>query len=66
MNKDRELISSVPQAVFHVNDTGGFSCIPIGDDFKIDGSLTISAGNLRIVANNILKMLDEGGKYEWQ
>lgn len=67
MNPNREFISSKDLAVFYVNDAIVFSCIPIDvndptTDFKIttSGELTISAGNLRSVANKILRMLGEG------
>lgn len=67
MNPNREFISSKDLGVFWVNNAIVFSCIPIDvndptTDFKIttSGELTISAGNLRIMANNILRMLGEG------
>lgn len=67
MNPNREFIGSKDLAVFHVNDGVVFACIPIdvndpATDFKIttSGELTISAGNLRSVANDILRMLGEG------
>ena len=67
MNPNREPIDSKDLAVFYVNDGVGFVCIPIDvndptTDFKIttSGELTISAGNLRSVANDILRMLGEG------
>ena len=67
MNPNREIISSKDLAVFYVNDAIVFSCIPIDvndptTDFKIttSGELTISAGNLRLIANKILRMLGEG------
>ena len=67
MNPNREFIGSREMGVFHFNDGVVFSCLPIdlndpATDFKIttSGELIISAGNLREVANMILRMLGEG------
>ena len=68
MNPNREFIgNSAPLAVFHTNGDSAFACMPIDEfnpltDFKIitKGELTISAENLRRVANDILRMLGEG------
>lgn len=67
MNPNREIIDSKELGMFFVNDGVVFSCMPIDEndpatDFKIttSGELTISAGNLRVVANTILRMLGEG------
>lgn len=67
MNPNRELINSIPLAVFYTNGDTAFACMPIDEsnpltDFRIitKGELTISFGNLRRVANDILRMLGEG------
>ena len=65
MNPNREFIGkSTPLAVFFNGVDAAFACMPIDEtgDFKIitKGELIISAGNLRRVANDILRMLGEG------
>lgn len=68
MNPNREFIGSREMGVFHFNDGVVFGCIPIDandptTDFiitKTSGELIISAGDLREVANSILRMLGEG------
>ena len=67
MNPNREFIGAKEMGVCHFNDGVLFSCMPIdlndpATNFKIttSGELIISAGNLREVANMILRMLGEG------